>query len=395
MNTFNSYEKDIIKIDGEEIRKRHGIVPTNAYIFFAIYQAISEKENIGGYYKNYPNGFFDIIIIDECHRGSANDEGSWRAILDHFKQAVHVGLTATPKRESNVDTYNYFGKAIYEYSLKEGINDGFLTPYKVKRVRTNLDEYIYTSADAVVKGEVTKDVYGITDFDRTIIIPERTDMIARAILEHINQMDKSIIFCVDQNHALSMRDALNKHKEIKDPEYCVRITSDEGLTGRRLLERFQNNDKDIPVILTSSQMLTTGVDARNVRNIILCRTINSMVEFKQIIGRGTRVYEGKDFFTIIDFTGATNLFYDETWDGPPVESGTVPGIPSPKPPKTYPSEGGDDGPTVGDLPPRYERLEVELSNGRKLKVIDVEVRYIGEDGRPLSTKEFLDQLIKV
>jgi type I restriction enzyme R subunit len=400
MNTFNPYEKDIIKINGDEIRKRNGIVPTNAYIFFAIYQAISEKENIGGYYQNYPSDFFDAVIIDECHRGSANEEGSWRAILEHFKNAVHIGLTATPKKEANIDTYNYFGKPLYEYSLKEGINDGFLTPYKVKRIRTSLDEYIYTGDDKVVKGEVTKDVYGIADFDRNIIIPQRTAMVAKAILEHTNTMDKTIIFCVDQTHALAMRDAINQYKTVKDPEYCVRITSDEGWVGRQLLERFQDNDKDIPVILTSSQMLTTGVDARNVRNIVLCRTIGSVVEFKQIIGRGTRVYDGKDFFTIIDFTGATNLFYDDEWDGPAeqreeIETGDTGGSGSkPKPPKEYP-QGGEIPPIIQDPPIFKERLEVQLAGGRKLKVIDVEVRYIAEDGRPLSAKEFLEQLLQV
>jgi type I restriction enzyme, R subunit len=395
MNTFNPYEKDIIKINGDEIRRRNGLVPTNAYIFFAIYQAISEKEDIGGYYKNYPADFFDAIIIDECHRGSANEEGSWRAILDHFSNAVHIGLTATPKREANIDTYTYFGKPLYEYSLKEGINDGFLTPYKVKRIRTNLDEYIHTADDRIVRGELSKEVYGITDFDRNIIIPERTDMIARAILDHIRTMDKSIIFCVDQTHALNMRDAINGHKTISDPEYCVRITSDEGIIGRQLLERFQDNDKDIPVILTSSQMLTTGVDARNVRNIILCRTIGSMVEFKQIIGRGTRVFEGKDFFTIIDFTGAANLFYDDEWDGPAEEKEEV-NVAETKQSKEKEYNHEQHQPGAAEEPSLpVHRLEVQLSGGRRLKVVDVEVRYIAEDGRPLTVREFLDQLIQL
>ena len=394
MNTFNPYEKDIIKIDGDEIKRRNGLVPTNAYIFFAIYQAIAEKENIGGYYKNYPPDFFDAIIIDECHRGSANEEGSWRDILNHFRNAVHIGLTATPKREANIDTYNYFNKPLYEYSLKEGINDGFLTPYKVKRIRTNLDEYIYTRDDKVVSGEIKKDVYGIDDFDRNIIIPERTAMIAKAILEHTRTMDKTIVFCVDQTHALNMRDAINRYKKVNDPEYCVRITSDEGLIGRRLLERFQDNDKDIPVILTSSQMLTTGVDARNVRNIVLCRSIGSVVEFKQIIGRGTRVFDGKDFFTIIDFTGATNFFYDDEWDGPAEEREEIVqrGETSER---EYNTDEEPEQSIVNEDPPTNERLEVQLSNGRRLKVVDVEVRYIGEDGRPLSAKEFLEQLVQL
>lgn len=410
MNTFNPYENDILKINGDEIRRRNGAVPTNAYIFFAIYQAIADRDTgetdelsetgsdiqqLGGYYRNYPPDFFDAVIIDECHRGSATETGSWRAILNHFGSAVHIGLTATPKRQANIDTYNYFGKPLYEYSLKEGINDGFLTPYKVKRIRTSLDEYIYTTDDTVTSGEITKDIYGLTDFDRNIIIPERTDMIARAILEQINPLDKSIIFCVDQQHALNMRDAINKHKTISDPEYCVRITSDEGLAGRQLLERFQDNDKDIPTLLTSSQMLTTGVDARNVRNIILCRSIGSVVEFKQIIGRGTRLFEGKDFFTIIDFTGATNHFYDDEWDGPaeatevitPGETKTPPAYKKKEPTET----------TAGEDDPGYttERLEVQLADGRRLKIIDVETRYIGEDGRPLSAQEFLAQLVQL
>jgi type I restriction enzyme R subunit len=295
INTFNPYEGDLIKIDGEEIRRRNGVVPTNAHIFFAIYQAIAEREDIGGYYKEYPKEFFDLIIIDECHRGAANEDGSWRAILDHFSSAVHLGLTATPKRTDNVDTYHYFGDPAYEYSLNEGINDGFLTPYRVKRVRTNLDELVLTDGDLILKGSSNKDLYESSDYDKTIIAEERTELVAKAILDNIHPLEKTIIFCVNQNHALSMRDMINKHKAVSDPKYCVRVTSDEGKIGRDLLELFQDNDKDIPTILTSSQMLTTGVDARNVRNIVLDRVIGSMVEFKQIVGRGTRVFEGKDY----------------------------------------------------------------------------------------------------
>ena len=393
INTFNPYEKDVIKIDGEEVRKRNGVVPTNAYIFFAIYQAIAERENIGGYYKAYPSDFFDIIIIDECHRGSANESGSWRAILDHFEPAVHLGLTATPKRDDNVDTYKYFGKPIYEYSLKDGIQDGFLTPYKVKRVTTNIDEYIHTNDSKVVQGEVKKDHYEINDFNRTITINQRIELVAKTILQHIGKMEKTIVFCANQDHALDLRDYINQHKSVVDPNYCVRVTSDEGKHGRELLEAFQDNDKDIPVILTSSKMLTTGVDARNVRNIVLTAPIGSMVEFKQIIGRGTRVFEGKDFFTIIDFVGATNLFYDEAWDGEPEQ----------------PTEGEDD--TIGGTkttkpkkPQRLvkepaepyevkEKLIIDLSNGRKVKVTNIDTRYIDEHGKPLTAREFLEKLV--
>jgi type I restriction enzyme R subunit len=396
INTFNDpFEKDLVKIDGSEIKARNGQVPTNAHIFFAIYQAISEKENIGGFYKQYPADFFDLIIIDECHRGSANEEGSWRDILDYFDSAVHLGLTATPKRKDNVDTYQYFGKPVYEYSLKDGINDGYLSPYKVKKIRTNIDSYIYTKADKVLEGEVEyKKVYKKKDFNKTIIIPKQIELVAQALLANINPMEKTIIFCVDQPHALNMRDAINKFKKISDPNYCVRITSDEGKDGRDLLERFQDNDKDIPVILTSSQMLTTGVDARNVRNIVLVREINSMVEFKQIVGRGTRLFDGKDFFTIIDFSEeASDKFYDPEWDGLPdeEEGGDTDGNTGGGGGNTGGNTGGE--PPIVDPLPRPDKIVIELSNGRKLKVIDVETRYIDENGLPLTTAQFLEKLI--
>jgi|TARA_Y100001934_G_C12384677_1_gene794785 type I restriction enzyme R subunit len=393
INTFNPYEKDIIKINGEEVRKRGGIVPTNAHIFFAIYQAIAERENIEGYYKAYPSDFFDLVMIDECHRGSANETGSWRAILDHFGSAVHVGLTATPKREANVDTYDYFGKPAFEYSLKDGINDGFLTPYRVKRVRTNLDELVLTGDDKIIEGESGQDVYQVEDYDKKIVVDDRTELVAKAILDNTNPLEKTIVFCENQNHALTMRDMINKHKKVKDSHYCVRVTSDEGKIGRELLEKFQDNDKDIPTIITSSQMLTTGVDARNVRNVVLDRTVGSMVEFKQIVGRGTRVFDGKDYFTIIDFRGATNKFYDKDWDGepeapePPEPGGTG----EPKPPPYSPQPPGEGPlPEPGESKPK---LKVKLGKHRELKVIDIEVRYIDENGKPLTVQEFVQRLV--
>src|SRR5690606_13051391 len=341
----------------------------------------------------------------ECHRGSANENGSWRGILDYFSTAVHLGLTATPKRNDNVNTYNYFGKPVYEYSLKDGINDGFLTPYKVKRIRTNIDEYIPTKDDIVISGEIEDRIYNLSDFETKIIVEDRTNLIAQAILANIREMDKTIVFCVNQEHALMMRDAINKYKSVRDPHYCVRVTSDEGEIGKRLLERFQDNDKDIPTILTSSQMLTTGVDARNVRNVVLVRVINSMVEFKQIVGRGTRVFDNKDFFTIIDFTGATNLFYDKEWDGLPDEeeeeviidgdeiiAPKPPKDPKPKPENPDSPDGETDGEGFTPEPPK-EKIVVKLSNGRKVRVTDVEVRYVGDDGRPLTVSEFLEKLI--
>ena len=405
-NTFNPLEKEIIRLNGKEIKKRGGKVPTNANIFFAIYQSIAENKNrviettdeeteddVTAYYKQYPSNFFDLIIIDECHRGSANDESSWKDILNHFSSAVHLGLTATPKRDDNGDTYKYFGDPIYEYSLKDGINDGFLTPYKVKRIKTNIDEYKFDPND-IITGELDKQIIELEKFEREVIIPKRTELIAKTIIENINPMDKTIIFCVNQKHASDMKIAIDKFKSVKDNNYCVRVTSDEGDVGRNFLEDFQNNDKDIPAIITSSKMLTTGVDAKNVRNVVLTAPIKSMTEFKQIIGRGTRVFEGKDFFTIIDFVGATNLFYDERWDGiaEPIET------PPPKPKPT--DSGSDEDNTTGGggeieppIPPK-EKVTIDIK-GKKLKVINIETTYVGDDGRPLKTDEYLELLIGI
>jgi len=402
MNTFNPLEKDIVEINGKIIKKRGGKVPTAGNIFFAIYQSIAENKNrvvdtseeeheddVTAYYKQYPPNFFDLIIIDECHRGSANDESSWRDILNHFGSAVHLGLTATPKRDDNGDTYKYFGDPIYEYSLKDGINDGFLTPYKVKRIQTNIDEYRFDPND-IITGELDKHIVELDKFEREVVIPKRTELIAKTILQNMNPMDKSIIFCVNQQHALDMRIAIDKFKIIKDNNYCVRVTSDEGDIGRDFLEMFQNNDRDIPTILTSSKMLTTGVDAKNVRNIVLTAPIKSMTEFKQIIGRGTRVFEGKDFFTIMDFVGATNLFYDPKWDGED----------EPQPQKGGKDKGtGEDDGNLPTEPPKVEpptngKVIIDIK-GKKLKVINIETTYVGMDGIPLKTEDYLELLIGV
>ncbi len=321
MNTFNYFEKDYKKINWKEIKKRWGEVPKNANFFFAIYQALTGwnlsdddwQEEIleEKYFEKYEKDFFDAIIIDECHRGWAKEDWNWAEILKYFDSAVQIGMTATPKREENRDTYKYFWNPVYEYSLKDWINDGFLTPFKIKRIKLNIDEFILQSSDIIVSWEAKKSIYDVKDMDKNIILEERSELIAEMILSQINTFDKTIIFCVDQVHALRMRDAINKYKTVKDLDYCVRVTSDEWEIGRNFLERFQDNDSNIPVILTSSQMLTTGVDARNVRNIVLVRNIWSIVEYKQIVGRWTRVFDGKDFFTIYDFVGSSVHFIDE------------------------------------------------------------------------------------
>lgn len=400
MNTFNPLEKDIIKINGTEIKKRWWKVPTNANIFFAIYQALAgwvDEENpdetLEAYYNRYDRDFFDAIIIDECHRWWAKEDGNWAEILKYFDSAVHIWLTATPKRNDNVDTYKYFWNPIYEYSLKTGIDDWFLTPFKIKRIKLNIDELVLNSWDKVVSGEVKKEVYYTKDMEREIIIDERSDLIAQTILQQINKMDKTIIFCVDQGHALRIRDSINKYKEVKDPDYCVRVTSNEWEIGRKYLERFQDNDKDIPVILTSSQMLTTGVDALNVRNIILVRNIWSIVEYKQIVWRGTRLFDWKDYFTIYDFVGATNDFSDELWDGWPeedlsdeVEVKKEEYKPNTK--KDFPTDTKES-----DFE-KKEKLVVKLAPNREVKVIDIETRYLDPlTGKHLNSNDFLKRII--
>jgi type I restriction enzyme R subunit len=295
-------------------------------------------------FGEYPPDFFDFIIIDECHRGGANDESNWRGIMEHFSPAVQLGLTATPKRKDNVDTYAYFGEPVYIYSLKDGINDGFLTPFKVRQIQTTLDEYIYTPDDNVVEGEIeTGKTYEEKDFNKIIEIKEREAHRVKLFLEQINQSEKTLVFCATQTHALAVRDLINQMKESDDPNYCQRVTANDGALGEQHLRDFQDNEKTIPTILTTSQKLSTGVDARNIRNIVLMRPVNSIIEFKQIVGRGTRLYDGKDYFTIYDFVKAYQHFNDPEWDGEPAEPEPV----EPRPPK----EPGDpsDGPV--DPPP--------------------------------------------
>ena len=401
MNTFNPLEKDIIKINSEEIRKRNGKVPTNASIFFWIYQALTgwnywedtENDNFSSeeYFRQYDKNFFDLIVIDECHRGWAREDGNWAEILKYFESAVQIGLTATPKRADNVDTYKYFWNPIYEYSLKNGIDDGFLTPFKIKRIQLNTDELVLNSSDKIISWEVKKQVFGVNDMDRTIVIDERTELVAQTILQQINKMDKTIIFCVDQDHALRMRDAINKYKTVKDADYCVRVTSNEWEIWKIFLEKFQNNSKDIPTILTSSQMLTTWVDALNVRNIVLDRNIWSIVEYKQIIGRGTRVFDGKDFFTVYDFRWATTKFVDEIWDWLPEEDFEK----EEKEKELQKQEKFENIlPKDEEIKEKNEKIFVKLADNREVKIINIETRYLDSTtGKHLSSEDFIKKIL--
>jgi len=305
-NAFSAFPEDaLVRIDPKDINKK-GKDPKNGSLFFTIFQTFMSGPPKDGqpspYFGEYPPDFFDFIIIDECHRGGANDESSWRSILDYFSPAVQLGLTATPRRKDNVDTYDYFGEPVFTYSLKEGINDGFLTPFKVKQFATTLDEYVYTIDDELVEGEIEQGKrYVESDFNRIIEIREREAKRVQLFMKQINQNEKTLVFCATQEHALAVRDLINQMKSSKHPNYCQRVTAHDGSLGDQFLREFQDNEKTIPTILTTSKKLSTGVDARNVRNIVLMRPIKSMVEFKQIIGRGTRLYDGKDYFTIYDF----------------------------------------------------------------------------------------------
>jgi len=323
-NAFSAFPEDAMcRIKPDEI-SRQGRVPKNASLFFTIFQTFMSGPAKDGkpspYFGEYPPDFFDFIVIDECHRGGANDESNWRGIMDYFAPAVQLGLTATPKRQENADTYAYFGDPVYIYSLKDGINDGYLTPFRVKQIATTLDEYVYTPDDQVVEGEIESGKrYTEDDFNKIIEIKEREAHRVKLFMDQIDQREKTLVFCATQDHALAVRDLINQMKTSTEPDYCCLVTANDGELGNQHLRDFQDNEKTIPTILTTSQKLSTGVDARNIRNIVLIRPINSMIEFKQIIGRGTRLYDGKDYFTIYDFVKAYHHFSDPEWDGEPLE----------------------------------------------------------------------------
>ena len=388
-NAFSAFPDDaLVRIAPDEIKKK-GRVPKNGSIFFTIFQTFMSGPGDSPYFGDYPPDFFDFIVIDECHRGGANDEGSWRAILDYFAPAVQLGLTATPKRTINMDTYAYFGEPVYVYSLKDGINDGFLTPFKVKQIASTIDDYVYTSDDLVVQGDIVAGKrYEEKDFNKIIKIKEREAYRVKKLMDMIDQRQKTIVFCATQAHALLVRDLINQMKTSTDPNYCVRVTADDGALGDQALRDFQDNEKAIPTVLTTSQKLSTGVDARNVRNIVLMRPVNSMIEFKQIIGRGTRLYDGKDYFTIYDFVKAHHHFTDPEWDGEP----EAPEPEGPKPPPPVPPVGPPPPPPPPP-PPRPPMVEVTLADGNKRKIQSMTATsFWSADGTPMSAAQFMENL---
>ena len=408
---FGAFNDDaLVRITPEQISKR-GEVPKNGSVFFTIFQTFMSGADGKGYFGDYEPDFFDFVIIDECHRGGANDESSWREILEYFKPAVHLGLTATPKRADNADTYKYFGEPVYKYSLKEGIQDGFLTPFKVKRIQTTMDEYVYTNDDEVLEGEVEEGyVYTEKDFNKKIIIEQRERKRVEEMLANINQQEKTLVFCANQAHAALIRDLINQTATIKKPDYCVRVTANDGAMGDMYLKQYQDNEKFIPTIITTSQKLTTGVDARNVRNIVLMRPVNSMIEFKQIIGRGTRLFEGKHYFTIIDFVNAYQRFNDAEWDGEAVcekcsnnpcicekPQNKTCAICNQKPcvcekPKNNVCEVCNSSPCVCEDTGNKKKLKIKLSDGKTREIQAMHSTMFYVDGKPISAEEFVQRL---
>ncbi len=388
--------------NGEAIKSRE--------LYFATYQALAEDERRPGLYREYAPDFFDLIIIDECHRGSARDESSWRTILDYFEPACQLGLTATPFREESRNTYVYFGNPIYEYSLRRGIEDGFLAPYRVHRVITTFDAAGWRPSKGQIDryGQAIPDEeYHTKDFERIIALRARTEAVARHLTDYLKRTDrfaKTIVFCVDQEHADEMRRALaNLNSDLmqQHPDYVCRVTAADGDIGRGALSRFQELEKATPVILTTSQLLTTGVDAPTTKNVVLMRVINSMSEFKQIIGRGTRVRQdyGKLYFDILDYTGsATKLFADPAFDGDPAqlteettdESGNPTGERvtqrDPEQTEEEPYTGGGDG---TDTPAAEGRQKYYVDGGR-VEIAAHLVYELDADGQQLRVVQLTD-----
>ena len=425
INDFDQFPEDAMcRVTPKELKKNNYKVPTARNLYFTIFQTMMTSPNAQKaeeqgitlpegsqdqpYYMQYERDFFDFIIIDECHRGGANDESEWRKLMEYFDSAYQLGMTATPRRKDNANTYAYFGEPVYTYSLKQGIEDGFLVPFRVEISTSNIDDYQYKEGDKVRSGEVDPEkIYTESDFyNGRIQIKERDEHRVEELLGKIDPDEKTIIFCATQKHAMIVRDMVNKHKRRPASNYCERVTADDGEVGEATLRTFQDNEKLLPTILTTSYKLSTGVDARNVRNIVLMRPVQNIVEFKQIIGRGTRLFDKKYYFTIYDFVGATEMFKDPEWDGDtycPV-CGNWPCTCKKRP---RPSGGEEDGsfivseplvcPVCGNLPctcegPKTNLIDIKLSNGRRLSLETTWEQKIFFGDEFISLKEYVDKL---
>lgn len=384
------------KIQGEAIKSRE--------MYFATYQAIAKDERRPGLYREYGPEFFDLVVVDECHRGSARDESNWREILEYFRPAYQLGMTATPLREDNRDTYGYFGNPVYTYSLRQGIDDGFLAPYRVHRILTEVDATGWRpSKDELDRygRPIPDEDYQTPDFDRLVALKARTETIAKNISDFLKSSDpyaKTIVFCVDQEHADQMRQAINNFCSDlaqKHPDYVVRVVADEGDIGRGYLSRFQELEMATPVVVTTSKLLTTGVDVQTCKNIVIVRVINSMTEFKQIIGRGTRVRAdyGKLWFSILDYTGsATRLFADPDFDGEPIDTPTETPVSEPIPLPEEPTESYAE--TVGPSRVLRETAEPLLRkfyvDGGTIEIVAHVVYELDSNGKQLRVVRFTD-----
>ncbi|MBX3626349.1 MAG: DEAD/DEAH box helicase family protein [Rhizobacter sp.] len=401
---FAPFGEVMHKVTNREVKK-------NYEIYLALYQAVTGREEWKQIYRQFPADFFDLVVIDECHRGSAADDSAWRDVLDYFSAATHLGLTATPKETKEVSNLTYFGDPVYTYSLKQGIEDGFLAPYKVIRIATDVDAVGYTPEKGKVDKlgqKVEQRQYTTKDFDRNLVLEKRTQLVARKVWEYLKATDpmaKTIVFCDDQDHAERMRQELVKviPAAANNRRYVMRITGDDN-EGKAQLSYFIDNDEPYPVIATTSKLLTTGVDAKTCKLIVLDQNINSMTEFKQIIGRGTRLREDyqKLYFTIMDFKGATRLFADPEFDGEPVviyePKGDDPVVPPELPLGTGepepPALGPGLGTTGGDLAPPGLTTGGNGEGRVKYVIHDVNVRvaversqYLDADGK-LITEDY-------
>lgn len=413
MAKLSAEAKTIERDDGSKIdlvtaidRKRR--IDTSYEIYLGLYQAITGPDERQKLFREFSPGFFDLIIIDECHRGSAAADSAWREILEHFSGATQIGLTATPKETKYVSNMDYFGKPVFSYSLKQGIRDGFLAPYKVIKVHIDRDVEGYRPAKGTLDregNEVEDRIYNTKDFDRTLVIDERTQLVAKKVSDFLREsgdrLQKTIVFCVDEEHAARMRQALvNENADLctANPRYVMRITGSD-TEGQAQLSNFIDPESTHPVIVTTSRLLSTGVDAQTCRLIVLDRPIGSMTEFKQIVGRGTRVHEDtrKFYFTLMDFRGATNHFADPDFDGEPVQI-YEPGEGDPiTPPEDAPvtDENGSDLPTepgtdetiVDGTPPdisipaggtKRQKIYVD---GVGATILTERVEYLDEDGK--------------
>lgn len=390
------YNKDFAAFDDARHRIESGEVVHSRGMYFAIYQAIAEDKRREGLFKQYPTDFFDLVIIDECHRGSASDDSNWRSILAHFSTATQLGMTATPASEESKNTYDYFGKALYQYSLKEAIQDGYLAPYRLKRIITDTEEYKPKQGERDKNGrQLPTQKFTTPDFDKTLIHEKRTKAIAKHLslyLRNSNPLDKTIVFCVNQPHANRMRQAL--HDLNKDlvaaygDNYVCRITSDEGVIGKGLLSQFQDVESRTPVIVTTSEMLTTGVDAPTVKNVVIMRSVGNMTTFKQIIGRGTRLEESKNklFFTVLDYTGwASAQFQDPDFNGEPDEE-TEEDLEQRQ--KKTKGKKGKKKRGRGGISEPYIPYHVE--GKKEVKIATDIVSALGEDGTALTTTIYTD-----